>query len=282
MDLSDHNLSQLDEEALLKLPEEALRKLSVRLLKDLKEARERLKQNSRNSSRPPGSEAPWEKISKESDSNRDRDESDDPSVREDLDQDQAIRPKPGNPSEPPEKAERRECDEPRNPGKQPGAQGFGREQEIAITAVENHIPNRCDCCNQPLNDEIGRKAYTAFETVDIEWSDRTKPGIRLINTQHTYYETTCRCGHTTRKEPHRTPPHELLPDIQVCQWRLVGPGLAALIVCLTYRMRLSRDATADVIFPKKGDLKTEVENWVLESRKNPTNDSNLLVFSDAV
>jgi len=246
MDLSDHNLSQLDEEALLKLPEEALRKLSVRLLKDLKEARERLKQNSRNSSRPPGSEAPWEKISKESDSNRNRDESNDPPTREDLNQDPARRSKPG-PSEPAKKAERKEGGEPRKPGKQPGAQGFGREQEIAITAVENHIPDCCSCCNQPLNGEIGRKAYTAFETVDIEWSDRTNPGIRLINTQHTYYETTCQCGHTTRKEPHRTPPHELLPDIQVCQWRLVGPGLAALIVCLTYRMRLSRQRTREFL-----------------------------------
>ncbi|MCI0666668.1 MAG: DUF6444 domain-containing protein [Methylococcaceae bacterium] len=42
--------------------------LSVRLLNALKEARERLKQNSRNSSRPPSSEAPWEKERKSVDS----------------------------------------------------------------------------------------------------------------------------------------------------------------------------------------------------------------------
>ena len=32
----------------------------------------------------------------------------------------------------------------------------------------------------------------------------------------------------------------LTPEIILSEWRLVGPGLAALIVCLTYRMRLSR------------------------------------------
>ncbi len=61
MQLSDHDLSQLDEEDLLNLPEEVLRQLSIKLLNDLKEARERINQNSRNSSRPPSSEAPWEK-----------------------------------------------------------------------------------------------------------------------------------------------------------------------------------------------------------------------------
>jgi len=43
------------------LPEEVLRRLSVKLLYDLKEARERLRQTSRNSSRPPSSDLPWDK-----------------------------------------------------------------------------------------------------------------------------------------------------------------------------------------------------------------------------
>jgi len=59
MKLSDHDLLQLTEQELLELPEEVLRRLSIKLLVDLKEARERLKQTSRNSSRPPSSDAPW-------------------------------------------------------------------------------------------------------------------------------------------------------------------------------------------------------------------------------
>ncbi len=61
MRLSDHDLLQLTEEELLELPEEVLRRLSVKLFYDLKEARERLKQTSRNSSRSPNSDLPWDK-----------------------------------------------------------------------------------------------------------------------------------------------------------------------------------------------------------------------------
>jgi len=61
MRLNDHDLLQLTEEELLELPEEVLRRLSVKLLYDLKDARERLRQTSRNSSRPPSSDLPWDK-----------------------------------------------------------------------------------------------------------------------------------------------------------------------------------------------------------------------------
>jgi transposase len=60
MQLSDHDLKQLDDAYLGRLPMEPLRGLSSKLLADLKEARERLNQNPSNSSRPPSSQAPWE------------------------------------------------------------------------------------------------------------------------------------------------------------------------------------------------------------------------------
>ena len=53
MVLKDHDLRQLNEARLLELKEkdpEALATLGIRLLKDLKEARERLNQNPSNSS----------------------------------------------------------------------------------------------------------------------------------------------------------------------------------------------------------------------------------------
>ena len=60
MKLSPHDLQQHDQDAVRRLPEAALRHLSLTLLANLKEARERLAQNPRNSSRPPSSRAPWE------------------------------------------------------------------------------------------------------------------------------------------------------------------------------------------------------------------------------
>ncbi len=44
----------------------------------------------------------------------------------------------------------------------------------------------------------------------------------------------------TRQEPHRSDSRDGLLDIPCSEWRLVGPGLAALIICLAYRMRFLR------------------------------------------
>lgn len=235
MRLSDHDLSQLDEEDLLNLPEEVLRRLSIKLLNDLKEARERLKQNSRNSSRPPSSEAAWEKETGA------KDATDNP------EEERGAEPRDAKESSSPQDsgqasrhAEQALSDSSRKPGKQPGAEGFGRQQVLSVTAYESHFPELCACCRGPL--DVGAKtAYTAFETVDIEWIEGNSAGLRLTNTRHTYYEIPCACGHVTRQEPYRTVPQESLPSIVCGQWRLVGPGLAALIICLAYRMRLSRE-----------------------------------------
>ena len=59
MHLNDHSLRQLDEAYIQSLDPEALRGLSLRLLADLKEARDRLNQGPENSSRPPSSRVPW-------------------------------------------------------------------------------------------------------------------------------------------------------------------------------------------------------------------------------
>lgn len=61
MQLSDHSLRQPDAAALERLGEDALRVLSLKLLEDLKEARERLNQIIQNSLRPPRSDPPWQK-----------------------------------------------------------------------------------------------------------------------------------------------------------------------------------------------------------------------------
>jgi hypothetical protein len=60
MRLSENDLKQLDAATLNALEVEPLRVLAVILLDDLKEARDRLRQDPSNSSRPPASRAPWE------------------------------------------------------------------------------------------------------------------------------------------------------------------------------------------------------------------------------
>ena len=65
MQLKNHSLGQIDEPYIRSLSHEDLIKLSTKLLNDLKEAREQLNQGPSNSSRPPSSQAPWEKGGKE-------------------------------------------------------------------------------------------------------------------------------------------------------------------------------------------------------------------------
>jgi transposase len=254
MRLSDHDLLQLTEEKLLELPEDVLRRLSVKLLYDLKEARERLKQTSKNSSRPPSSDLPWDKADTKQEGQQ-RHKPD-----ECAEEDEQHLPDGGKPPETgPEKtpdtidggqqaADTEEtAGDKRKAGKQPGAPGYGREQKIAITAEEHHYPPACALCDRELS-RSGAKAHNAFETVDLVWSDRKKPGITLTNTKHTYYETVCDCGHCTQQAPHHEVSHALTPNIMLSEWRLVGPGLAALIVCLAYRMRLSRKRIQEFLY----------------------------------
>ncbi len=241
MRLSDHDLSQLTEEELLELPEAVLRRLSVKLLADLKEARERLKQNSRNSSRPPSSDKPWDNTAEQEDEEPSLQDSLSP-IKDTTDTDK-LDPPTKKATDPQDNV--RSAPEKRKPGKQPGAAGYGRTQKIAVTTEVYHYPSICARCDRELSEDtatlpVGACAYTAFETVDVIWADPKNPGISLTNTKHVYYEIDCDCGHCTQQAPHRQISHPLMPAIVLCEWRLVGPGLAALIVCLAYRMRLSR------------------------------------------
>jgi len=254
MKLSDYDLRQIDEERINSLSETAVKDLSVKLLNDLKEARERLNQNSKNSSIPPSSEAPWDKASKYGDEEKDDESSNDiealdkaihankRSLTNDCRSDEinslplseaSSEPATVTVKAPPQ-------DSPRKPGKQPGAQGFGREQKITVHQHKHHYPDQCVLCDDVFNSSHSNIAYTAFDTLTFKWGDLSQPGIEVVNTRHTYYESACPCGHVTQAAPLRQPPDSLLPNVELSQWRLIGSSLAALIVCLCFRMRLSR------------------------------------------
>ena len=223
----------------------------ITLLIDLKEARERLNQNSKNSSIPPSSEAPWDKASKYEDENENKD---DESSVDSKDLDEAI-PSDKNSltnngcpeginselhSGTPSKPTITPKDSSRKPGKQTGAQGFGREQKITVHRHEPHYPCQCVLCHKGFEPEHPGIAYTAFDTLTLEWGDTNHPGIKVINTRHSFYIRECPCGHSTQEAPVRQPPDSLLANVELSQWRLIGPSLASLIVCLCFRMRLSR------------------------------------------
>lgn len=163
MHLNHHSLQQIDAAYIQSLELEALRDLSVRLLADLKEARDRLNQGPGNSSRPPSSRAPWER----SDSAR--------GLVDDAADDELTpapvegKPVDVKPVDPPAK---------RKPGKQPGAPGFGRTQVFHAHEEQGHYPPGCAGCGQPL---VGAPtvAYTGFQAVDLRLGEPGQPGLTL-------------------------------------------------------------------------------------------------------
>ena len=241
MNLTDHDLQQIDADWLRKRTLEELLHLSLNMLEDLKESRERLKQNSSNSSIPSGSEPPWFQPS--DDNNADEDEDEDntpipPPPVDDADTNETPA-KPDSQSGESKSTSSKPPEDKRKPGKQPGAQGFGRTQILPITGIEYHRATHCSGCGRELSSDVAR-AYTGFYAIDIAYGQKDKPGIQVTNIKHIYYDSPCECGHTTREAPHREPPEPLFDGIELTEWRLVGPVLMSLIVCLSMRMRMSR------------------------------------------
>ena len=229
MQLSDHSLRQIDEAYLERLGEESLRSLSSKLLLDLKEARERLNQTSRNSSLPPSREAPWNKPSRE-DAATEGGENPDETVSEDTtaeatrDAEAEAGPAPALESSLPMARKRA--------GKVLGAPGYGRPAPARVDAVEIHRPEACAGCGAGSAGQAGQ-AYTGYYEAD--WV-REGLGWTVRITKHLFEEVACGCGHVTRAEPFRGTED----GVEIGGFRLVGAGLASLIVALSKRYRMSR------------------------------------------
>lgn len=174
MHLSDHSLSQLDEAYVQTLDAGQWRGLSLRLLEDLKEARERLRQNPNNSSRPPSSRAPWERPPAGDE------EADATTLTEDkqapgeagADANPSLADAPGSTETPaPERAvSGPEKPEPKcKAGKQPGAPGIGRTQVLKAHATRAPRPGVCAVCAAALPGDAPRVAYAGFQSVDLVW-----------------------------------------------------------------------------------------------------------------
>lgn len=230
MKIKDHDLRQIDAESLHALRDrdlDALEDLALRLADDLKEARERLNQTPDNSSRPPSSRDPW---------SRDKEDN-----KQDI---PANTPKDGpNGGEQDEKSNKgkpkKDPSEQRSPGKQNGSQGYARTQQLPITFTESHYPTHCFRCHADLPTDKA-VCYTGYESVNAEFGDLDSPGLQITNTKHLFFETICDCGHHSRCEPNHTPPEGgEWGKVAISEWRLIDSGLAALLLILHFRMRLS-------------------------------------------
>jgi hypothetical protein len=107
------------------------------------------------------------------------------------------------------------------------------------------------------------KAYTGFQTVNIEFGNADKPGVPLSNTQHLYYIGHCpNCGLENRSEPWHDPADTSdWNGVGMTQWRLIGPDLAALIVYFSMDMRVTRRKVKQCLFDVFG-LKISVATLI--------------------
>ncbi|MDD4915979.1 MAG: IS66 family transposase [Methylococcales bacterium] len=243
MILKEHELLQMDEEFIYHLlgrDPDALAGLSIKLVNDLKEALERLNQNPTNSSRPSGSLAPWEKGINEEDDDWEKGD-------KEVIQAESVGPLNGfaatadavaEATQP--QTESEDQTKPRKPGRQKGAPGFGRTQKFEETDTVHHSCVFCSACQEDL--ATVEKAYTGFQTVNLDFGYTHAPGVRLIVTRHLYYLGLCpKCGLENRTEPWRAPADASdWKHVGLTEWRLIGPDLAALIVYLAMDMRVTR------------------------------------------
>ncbi len=244
MQLSDHDLKQLDEEYLRSLSAEPLRTLSSKLLSDLKEAHDRLNQNPSNSSRPPSSRAPWEKGEEPTqDDGEDDDAPQDTASDTDADadrkhEDEAGKGKQDKEQSDPKQTQSRDTKRGR-PGRREGAPGHSRTQQLPIDAECVHHPETCCGCSAVLDDACEQRAYTARYEIDLVRPDNGGNGLILVQTKHIHIESQCACGHWTRAQPGRCSP-EAGWAVELTEWHLAGPLLVSFICALAMRQRLSR------------------------------------------
>ena len=125
--------------------------------RDLAEARDRINQNPRNSSRPPSSRPTWENASAEQP---------EPAEAAEPEQAQAAEHNEAAAATGAAKRERPR----RRAGKQPGAPGIGRTVELPVTGEVCHRAERCGRCGAALDETAPFSATTGLYVVDLEAS----------------------------------------------------------------------------------------------------------------
>ena len=259
MNLSDHDLRQLDESYVRSLKSDQLVALSLKILADLKVARDRLNRTPQNSSVPSGSQPPWAGgTKKDTDSGVDEDDTDEEELLKDA-MGKNAKEHEANPendgdsgkagdspstksaqSPPATQKSRDGGTKKRKPGKQPGAPGYGRKVELPLTGPDEiHRAGHCAGCSAELGEDSPFTACTGLYVADVEFRPDGIPGMRLTHVKHVYGDVECACGHTTRTMPGRCEP-EPGWSVELTEWHMVGPMLVSLIVCLSKRMRGSR------------------------------------------
>lgn len=116
------------------------------------------------------------------------------------------------------------------------AQGFGRKQQLPVTAEKDLYPLHCSHCQHRFDEpQAHGVCFTAYYQLDLERSDAALGGYIATHTKYSLYAVTCdACHQATRYRPAEIPTTE--EKVMVKEWQLIGPTLASVITYLKYDM----------------------------------------------
>jgi transposase len=252
--ISDHDLSQMDQAWQDKLPETKVRNLLKRTLEDLRVARDRLNQNPGNSSRPSGSMPPWlggdnkTKTAEEALLDK-QDEDEDAGQTKKPQDDDSTEPTPTNANRTGDPG----CPVVKRAGRPEGAPGHGRTQKLNPTQFVYKHPPACAGCLHPFTANEPAQAWTAWDTLELRAlsendANAHQLGACLEVTRYYLMQHQCICGHITQAQAQRADEDKALwAGVHIGEQRLLGPRLAATVVYLSLRMRLPRRKVQELL-----------------------------------
>jgi IS1 family transposase len=234
---SPDDLNQISVESLSKMKKSDLIVLSLRLRDFCIEQYEYVNQDSSNSSRPPSTDSPY-KSRKTSDgpeqSNKEDQKQDGKSVGSDSDRPTDTTKSSADQKDPEESDDSVK----RNPGRQPGSQGFWRREKPEADHTVDHHPQHCIICSAKLEPQVS--PHTGYYTYELV---RTENGIKITCTLHYYYSAVCECGHENIERPgegYESVLEGRKRNVKLTEYTMVGPMLATFIAALSRRCGMSR------------------------------------------
>jgi transposase len=195
--LRKSDLEQMDETYFESLEPKRLVEVAKNLYELAVEQLEKLEQNSKNSSRPPSTDNPYQSSASSAS----------PAETEA----EAVLPTEEKVVAKKEESETANQETPnpvntkgfgkRTAGKQPGSKGQWREQPLKAEQIVEHIPETCTACNAELDwSNRAQKPYMGYYQFELVPQEQ---GFKIICYLHHYYGATCSCGHHSQAIPGR-------------------------------------------------------------------------------
>lgn len=228
--LTKDDLTQMNRGYFKKLETDTLVDVACRLRDFSVNLVERLEQNSKNSSKPPSSDNPYNK-GKNKDSDTNEADENTPEDNEDKSGENNVLDSNSDSSQ---------NNSQRSPGKQPGAQGFWRTETPVPESTVPHYPESCAACGNGEDLCLSDKPHMGFYTYDLE---KTVSGIRIFCNLNHYHSAVCKCGHETKAKPgegYVSHVEGRKNDLKLSEYTLVGPMFVAFLIALSVRCRMSR------------------------------------------